>query len=117
MAKLELVIERASITVRNLKAGSYPFKGMKIGKWDIPQDEGDNVILPFLELTCKKMPVRISARSMGFLMIGKKNLSQLVGEDRTIKPDSGLAGTLVITTKDGRNNLAIEGITAMELLG
>ena len=117
MAKLEMKIEKASVTVRNLKAGSYPFNGLKTNEWTIPQDEGDDVVVPYLELTAKKMPIRISSRSLGFVMIGKKNLSQLTDEKCTIKPDSGLAGTLVITTKAGRNSLALEGITAVELVG
>ena len=117
MAKLEMKIEKASVTVRNLKAGSYPFNGLKTGEWTIPQDEDEDLVLPYLELTAKKMPIRISSRSLGFVMIGKKNLSQLVDDTCTIKPDSGLAGTLIVTTKDGRNSLALEGITAMDLLG
>ena len=117
MAKLEMKIEKASVTVRNLKAGSYPFNGLKTGEWTIPQDEDEDLVLPFLELTCEKMPVRISARSLGFVNIGDKNLSQLTGEECTIKPDSGLTGTLVITTKAGRNSLALEGVTALQLVG
>ena len=124
MANVALKIEKSAVTPKSLKAGEYPFKGVSVGKWNIPAtDSQAETIIGFLELNASKgVPIRLPATSLGFAKIGvgkdAKTITEALGDKKdSINPSDQLGGAIVVTIVDGRANIAFKGITSKQLLG
>lgn len=117
MAKVKVKVAKAAVSARNLKANEYPFDSISSGEWNIPQEDDEPLKMEYLQFNTKSLPIRVSERSIGFIKIGKKFISELLGDKSFIKADDDLSGTLVVKTKDGRNSLSLVGVTALQLIG
>ena len=125
MANVELKIVKSAVTPKSLKDGEYIFKGVSVGKWNIPKtDDAPATEIGYLELTTESgIPIRLPATSLGFIKVGvgkdAKTLSELLAksETDTIKVSDVQGGVLIVTVMNERRQLTFKGVSAKQLLG
>jgi len=117
---------RAVSSVSKLDNGSYPFNGVKVGEWNIPEitDTDGNVRpavdIPYLGLKTaqgvKGLPLTNIFFACKLKSEGDKSLDELMSDDY-VHPNDGLSGTLHVT-KDSQGNvsLSLEDVALAELV-
>jgi len=114
----KMKLEQFVRSFRTLGEGEYPFEGCTIGKWDIPQPDGQpNAKVNYLAL---------DTEDDGIAAIPSGNLFNctLADEDDTIgsavgdeiNPIKDLAGTLIVTKDGDRFKYELQGVTAAQML-
>ena len=101
-----------------LSPGEYPFEGCVIDEWRFNDDDGNEVVLPFLAIDTEN-DGRQAILSGVLYNTHLTDDDDIVGNliDTDINPIVDLAGSLHVTKNGDKVELELTGVTASQLAG